>query len=103
TDDQKIEEYAQCRKVLFHGRTRCSRAEILDVGRDNHGVERTKGNMVGLAPVRELPSCLEVRRSRVRVPDPSREELGEAKPSFRTRVQEERWHVLGPRTVELTE
>ena len=77
-DDEPVEEHPECREVLFDGRGRQLPRELLDVGRDRHGLDLVEGEVSALAPLGEAPNGREVREARVPVPNVGGEELPEA-------------------------
>ena len=52
--------------------------ELLDVGRDDHGLDLVEGDASALAPLGEVADGCEVREARIPVPDMGGEEFPEA-------------------------
>ena len=77
-DDEPIEEHPQRGEVLLDARRRERSGELLDVGRDDHGLDLVEREASALAPGGETAHGCEVREARVGISDVGGEELPEA-------------------------
>ena len=77
-DDEPVEEHPQCGEVLLDARRRERAGELLDVGRDHHGLDLVEGEASTFAPFGEAAHGREVGEARVGVSDVGGEELPEA-------------------------
>ena len=77
-DDEPVKEHPKGRQVLLDARGRERTGELLDVGRDHHGLDLVEGEAPVLAPFGEAAHGREVGEPRVGVPDVGGEELPEA-------------------------
>ena len=77
-DDEPVEEHPERSEVLLDARRRERPGELLDVGRDHHGLELAQGEASVLAPLGEAAHGREVGEARVPVPEVGGEELPEA-------------------------
>ena len=77
-DDEPVEEHPERREVLLHARRRERAGELLDVGRDHHGLDLVEREASALAPLGEAAHGREVGEARVGIPDVGGEELPEA-------------------------
>ena len=77
-DDEPVEEHSERREVLLDARRRECPGELLDVGRDHHGLDLVEREASALAPLGEAPDRRKVREARVGVSDVGGEELPEA-------------------------
>ena len=77
-DDEPVEEHPERREMLLDGCWRARAGELLDVGRDHHGLDLDEGKDSVLAPPGEASGGREVGETCVRVPDVDGEVLPEA-------------------------
>ena len=77
-DDEPVEEHPERREVLLDGRRRERSGELLDVGRDHHGLDLVESDAAAFAPFGEAAHGREVGEAGVGVPDVGGEELPEA-------------------------
>ena len=73
-DDEPVKEHPKGRQVLLDARGRERTGELLDVGRDHHGLDLVEGEAPVLAPFGEAAHGREVGEARVGVPDVGGEE-----------------------------
>ena len=77
-DDEPVKQHPKGCEVLLDGRRREHGGELLDVGRDHHGLDFVEAEASALAPLGEAAHGREVREARVGVSDVGGEELPEA-------------------------
>ena len=77
-DDEPVEEHAKGREVLFDTRGGQGAGELLDVGRDHHGLHLIEYQTALFAPGGEAPDGGEVGEPGIGVSDMGGEELPEA-------------------------
>ncbi len=85
-----VEEPPDGGQVLLHGGGRELLLQLLDVGRDEDGLDPLERKTVALAPVGEARDGEAVGPARLLVPDLGREELDEPLPGLRPRSHDDR-------------